>query len=75
MKRVRKLRLVLTVLIWATGYATAEAEDPAGTQYMAVDRIETDQGTVIDAGSVVDVLGVIDVSEEVAESGRLLTFR
>ena len=75
MKRVCTLGLVLTLLIWATGSATAQAEDPAGTQYTAVDRVETDQGTVIDAGSVVDVLGVIDVSREVAPSGRLLTFR
>ena len=53
----------------------AQAEDPAGTQYTTVDRVETDQGTVIDVGIVVDVLGVIDVSREVASSGRLLTFR
>lgn len=75
MKRVRMLWLALALLVWAIGSTTAQAEDPAGTQYTTVDRVETDQGTVIDAGIVVDVLGVIDVSREVAASGRLLTFR
>ena len=75
MKRIRRGRLALVLMLSAFCSMTAYAEDADdGSQFITIKRVETGQGSVIDAGIVVDVLGVIDVSQEVARSGTLLTF-
>ncbi|WP_293268190.1 MG2 domain-containing protein [Neptunomonas sp.] len=66
-----RMQLLASAVIAILAISSAHAS----TQYLATTDVTSSNGFEVKAGTVVNVLGVNDVSNQIAASGRLLTFQ